>query len=164
LTQVYPHLGAGGFRPQPQCRYASLLAQVCPVLGAGGVFGGGPAPQNGLLCTTVAQVPALFPHLRQHTPTPAPNDTSFPHREHASRTPGMPRFPTSSRSPQAIDNQGLPLNSPLSDHAGISRKLFRINDLDCEILVAMEESPNHDYSLSLHLDGQRRLSGNTIIL
>ena len=49
-----------------------MLAQVCPIPGAGGVFGGGPAPQNRLLRTPVAQVPFLFPHLHQKPPTPAP--------------------------------------------------------------------------------------------
>ena len=154
--------------------------QVGPILGAGGVLGGGPAPQNGLLSTTVAQVPALFPHLHQHTPTPAPRATDICAKSplflplyakrhflsspvHALRTSCMPGFPASSRNPQAIDNQELPPNSPLGDSAGISRKLLRINNLRCEILVAMEESQNHDYSLSLHSDDQRRLSGNTII-
>ena len=60
-------------------RHARFLAQVNPILGAGGVFGGGPAPQNGLPRTTVAQVPALFLtcaniplHLRQESTPPAP--------------------------------------------------------------------------------------------
>ena len=34
-------------------------AQVLPLSGAGVIFGGGPAPQNGLLRAPVAQVPIL---------------------------------------------------------------------------------------------------------
>ena len=47
-------------------------AQVLPLPGAGVIFGGGPAPQNGHLRAPVAQVPTLFPHLRQKTSAPAP--------------------------------------------------------------------------------------------
>ena len=70
VAQVGTILGAE--MPLSWCRWAPFLAQVYHILGAGGVWGGGPAPQNGLLRTTVAQVLTLFPHLRQHTPTPAP--------------------------------------------------------------------------------------------
>ena len=52
-------------------RYAPFLVQVRPILGAGGVLGGGPAPLQGTEPRFAAQVPTLFPHLRQNTPTPA---------------------------------------------------------------------------------------------
>lgn len=46
--------------------------QVNTCFGAGVVFGGGPAPQIGLQRFPVAQVPLLFPHLRQESVVPAP--------------------------------------------------------------------------------------------
>jgi hypothetical protein len=42
------------------------------LFGASVVFGGGPAPQNGHLCASLAQVPTPFPHLRRRLCTPAP--------------------------------------------------------------------------------------------
>ena len=55
------------------------LAQVVPILGAGEVLGWGPAPQNGALLATVAQVQPFFPHLRHRLLAPAPQTpTSAP--------------------------------------------------------------------------------------
>ena len=72
---------------------------------------GGPAPQNGLLRTTVAQVPTLFPHLRQHTPTPAPK-----HR-HLHRVPAAPApkisAPALGSSGTCAKNIGTCANIPL---------------------------------------------------
>ena len=42
------------------------------ILGAGGILRVGPAPQIVVLCIVLAQVPTLFPHLRQNAHTPAP--------------------------------------------------------------------------------------------
>ena len=71
LAQVGIDFGAGETLNWRRC--ASFLAQVRPWIGAGEVFGRGPAPQIGRLWAPVAQVPPLFPHLRQHTPSPAPS-------------------------------------------------------------------------------------------
>jgi hypothetical protein len=48
------------------------MAQVKVFFGAGEEKGWGPAPRIGLLRAPVAQVPSLFPHLRQKTSAPAP--------------------------------------------------------------------------------------------
>ena len=53
-------------------RSTCFLAQVDSILGAGGIFGVGPAPQIVVLCIVLAQVLTIFPHLRQNTHTPAP--------------------------------------------------------------------------------------------
>ena len=53
-------------------RYVTLLAQVYHCFGAGGIIGWGPAPQNGAIRTTVAQVFPSFPHLRHIPEGPAP--------------------------------------------------------------------------------------------
>ena len=50
----------------------TLLAQVLTLFGAGEVFDGVPAPRIGLLRPPLAQVPTLFPHLRQEQRVPAP--------------------------------------------------------------------------------------------
>jgi hypothetical protein len=42
-----------------------FLVQVVSVLGAGKVFGWGPAPQNRVIYIFLAHVLSLFPHLRQ---------------------------------------------------------------------------------------------------
>ena len=63
-------IGAG--RCRLRRRWYASLARVDGVLGAGEVFGWGPAPQNGLLRFPVAQVLPLFPHLRHLHLTPAP--------------------------------------------------------------------------------------------
>ena len=76
LPPRIPGVGYQTKTPPPRIPGIFSLAQVGPILGAGGFFGGGPAPQNGLLCTTLAQVPTLFPHLRQYTPTPAPKSSA----------------------------------------------------------------------------------------
>ena len=65
--------GAGGADGWRRC--GTVLAQVVAFLGAGEVFGWGPAPQTGFLGALVAQVTPLFPHLRHKHPTPAPRDT-----------------------------------------------------------------------------------------
>ena len=59
------------------CRCSRTTALVKPDYGAGVVKGVGPAPQNGVLCTTVAQVPYNKSHLRHNTLSPAtiPNAT-----------------------------------------------------------------------------------------
>ena len=53
-------------------RCGKLLEQVWHILGAGKVFGEGPAPRIGHPNVPVAQISCLFPHLRQKTYTPAP--------------------------------------------------------------------------------------------
>ena len=53
-------------------RWAAFLAQVGSILGAGGILRVGPAPQIVVLSIVLAQVPTLFPHLRQNAHTPAP--------------------------------------------------------------------------------------------
>ena len=63
-------------------RYAPFLAQVYPILGAGGVWGGGPAPTQGTEPRFAARVPTLFPHLRQNTFTPAPRMDLTCHSHH----------------------------------------------------------------------------------
>ena len=65
-------------------RSLALLAAISPRHGAGVFLGGGPAPQNGLLRTSMAQVLTLFPHLRQSSAPPAPKlpYTCANHRYH----------------------------------------------------------------------------------
>ena len=48
------------------------MAQVVPNFGAGGIFGVGPAPAQRTEPRFTAQVPTIFPHLRQNPYTPAP--------------------------------------------------------------------------------------------
>lgn len=70
-----PLTKVGYFAAQVQLlwsRWGHSVAQVVPTFGAGVILEGGPAPQNGILCAVVAQVPPLFPHLRQQPSTPAP--------------------------------------------------------------------------------------------
>lgn len=75
-------------------RWGHSVAQVVPTFGAGVILEGGPAPQNGILCAVVAQVPPLFPHLRQQPSTPAPairdtcaTRTSDRHHRHITPAP-----------------------------------------------------------------------------
>ena len=74
-AQVWPNYGAGvaGL----WCRCGRTTAQVKPDYGAGVEKGVGPAPQNGVRCVSVAQVPYKKTHLRHNTLSPAtiPNAT-----------------------------------------------------------------------------------------
>ena len=56
----------------------SKLAQVSAVLGAGGVSGGDRRRESGYYRLSVAPVPTLFAHLRQHPVTPAPTVPATP--------------------------------------------------------------------------------------
>ena len=47
-------------------RSEALPAQVNTFSGAGGILRVGPAPQIVVLCIVLAQVPTIFPHLRQN--------------------------------------------------------------------------------------------------
>ena len=64
-----PH-GAGLASPWRRSRFP--MAQVQGITGASVVLGWRPAPQNGHLRAPMAQVPTLFPHLRQRLCAPAP--------------------------------------------------------------------------------------------
>ena len=70
MEQVCSFTGAG--QHHFWRRWAAYLAQVGSILGAGGILRVGPAPQIVVLCIVLAQVPTLFPHLRQNAHTPAP--------------------------------------------------------------------------------------------
>ena len=79
-------------------RWGHSVAQVVPTFGAGVILGGGPAPQNGILCAVVAQVSPLFPHLHQQPAIPAPaiRDTSANNQRDLHQHPQIPAPPTHS--------------------------------------------------------------------
>ena len=106
------------------------MAQVLPLSGAGGVFGGGPAPQNGLLRAPVAQVPILFPHLRQKPSAPAPKSPYTCANPFSRKRPGL----------QSIDSQEILAELTQSNNAVILPNTLKISNLSCEIFVA-EEGP-----------------------
>ena len=112
-------IGAG--RCRLRRRWYASLARVDGVLGAGEVFGWGPAPQNGLLRFPVAQVLPLFPHLRHLHLTPAP---AVPHTcaSCTTCTPTCITYPTCATYPTRIPHllQSPRTPAPLRCECGVA--------------------------------------------
>ena len=108
-----------------QRRSHPFLAQVPSPFGAGVTFSGGPAPQKGLVCTALAQVWHLFPHLHHLPRGPAPPEpvTCAKCTDHLRQQPSLP-------TPNTQDISALPITC--EKHPLPARNTYHLRHKDPE--------------------------------